>query len=88
MIGLALVPLTPEESGHEARVVAHIRAELAAAGGWLPFSRYMELALYAPGLGYYAAGAHKLGAGGDFVTDPVSGASRAGLVAYYGATVP
>ncbi|MBS0376607.1 MAG: SAM-dependent methyltransferase [Proteobacteria bacterium] len=64
------VPLGAEEAAHEARVLAHVHAELAAAGGWLPFSRYMELALYAPGLGYYAAGAHKLGRGGDFVTAP------------------
>jgi SAM-dependent MidA family methyltransferase len=70
MIRLPLVPLTADEAGHAARVAAHIRAELDAAGGWLPFARYMELALYAPGLGYYAAGAHKLGAGGDFVTAP------------------
>jgi len=70
MMPLPLVPLSPDEAEHEARVVAHIRAALAAAGGWLPFSRYMELALYAQGLGYYAAGAHKLGAGGDFVTAP------------------
>jgi SAM-dependent MidA family methyltransferase len=70
MTALPLVPLSAEEAAHEARVVAHIRRELAAAGGWLPFARYMELALYAPGLGYYAAGAHKLGAGGDFVTAP------------------
>jgi SAM-dependent MidA family methyltransferase len=65
-----LAPLTADERAHEAAVVARIEAELAAAGGWLPFARYMELALYAPGLGYYAAGAHKLGAGGDFVTAP------------------
>jgi SAM-dependent MidA family methyltransferase len=70
MMPLPLVPLSPAEADHEARLLAHIRAALAAAGGWLPFSRYMELALYAPGLGYYAAGAHKLGAGGDFVTAP------------------
>jgi SAM-dependent MidA family methyltransferase len=43
------------------------------AGGSLPFSRFMELALYAPGLGYYAAGARKFGAGGDFVTAPELG---------------
>ncbi len=55
---------------HSSRVVAHIRAAIAAAGGWIPFARYMELALYAPGLGYYAAGATKLGAAGDFVTAP------------------
>lgn len=39
-------------------------------GGWIPFSRFMELALYAPGLGYYTAGARKFGASGDFVTAP------------------
>ncbi len=38
--------------------------------GKIPFSRFMELALYAPGLGYYAAGAEKFGAQGDFVTAP------------------
>jgi SAM-dependent MidA family methyltransferase len=55
---------------HSERLVAHIRAAIAAAGGFLPFDRYMDLALYAPGLGYYAAGAPKLGPGGDFVTAP------------------
>ena len=55
---------------HSERVVAAVRAAIARAGGFIPFSRYMELALYAPGLGYYAAGARKLGAGGDFVTAP------------------
>jgi SAM-dependent MidA family methyltransferase len=55
---------------HSRRLVAHIRAAIAEAGGWIPFARYMELALYAPGLGYYAAGATKLGAAGDFVTAP------------------
>ncbi len=44
--------------------------QIASSGGWLSFERYMELALYAPGLGYYSAGAHKLGAGGDFTTAP------------------
>jgi SAM-dependent MidA family methyltransferase len=47
-----------------------IRDEIAAAGGWIDFSRYMELALYTPGLGYYSAGSTKLGAAGDFVTAP------------------
>lgn len=55
---------------HSARVVAHIRDAIEAAGGFLPFDRYMDLALYAPGLGYYAAGAAKFGAAGDFVTAP------------------
>jgi len=47
-----------------------IAAEIARGGGWIPFARYMELALYAPGLGYYMAGARKLGRDGDFVTSP------------------
>jgi SAM-dependent MidA family methyltransferase len=47
-----------------------IRAEIARAGGFLDFARYMELALYAPGLGYYSAGSVKLGPAGDFVTAP------------------
>jgi len=55
---------------HSNACASHIRAAIAAAGGWLPFSRYMELALYAPGLGYYSAGARKLGAEGDFTTAP------------------
>jgi SAM-dependent MidA family methyltransferase len=61
---------SPEALAHSARVVAHIRAEIERAGGWIPFARYMALALYAPGLGYYMAGARKLGADGDFVTAP------------------
>ena len=47
-----------------------IRTEIQQAGGWLSFARYMELALYAPGLGYYSAGSAKLGGAGDFVTAP------------------
>ncbi len=51
-----------------------IRRRIAAAGGWLPFDRYMDLALYAPGLGYYGGGAMKFGRraedGSDFVTAP------------------
>jgi len=58
------------QAEHAARVRAHIVAAIAAAGGWLSFERYMELALYAPGLGYYSAGARKLGPGGDFTTAP------------------
>ena len=47
-----------------------IAAEIVEHGGWLPFSRFMELALYAPGLGYYGGGAQKFGAAGDFITSP------------------
>lgn len=55
---------------HSRACVAMLRAEIAAAGGWLSFARYMDRALYAPGLGYYAAGARKFGVAGDFVTAP------------------
>lgn len=54
---------------HSARLRARILDELAGEG-WMPFSRYMEQALYAPGLGYYSGALQKFGAGGDFVTAP------------------
>ena len=56
-----------------AALVARIRDEIARAGGWIGFDRFMELALYTPGLGYYSGGAHKFGAAGDFVTAPELG---------------
>jgi len=55
---------------HSRKLAAHIRAAIEAGGGWISFERYMELALYAPGLGYYSAGARKLGTAGDFITAP------------------
>ncbi len=55
---------------HTERLAELVRREIAAAAGALPFDRFMELALYAPALGYYVAGATKLGAAGDFVTAP------------------
>lgn len=51
-------------------LVARIRDEIESAGGWTGFDRFMELALYAPGQGYYSGGARKFGAAGDFVTAP------------------
>lgn len=59
-----LPALTPEEQRHSEALTGLIRAQLAAAGGWLSFERFMDLALYAPGLGYYSAGSWKIGAGG------------------------
>jgi SAM-dependent MidA family methyltransferase len=47
-----------------------VAQEIASAGGWISFGRYMDLVLHAPGLGYYASGTTKFGAGGDFVTSP------------------
>lgn len=49
---------------------ACIAASIHAAGGWLPFADYMDMALHLPGLGYYAGGSLKFGAAGDFVTAP------------------
>ena len=60
----------PAAHAHSALLKARIGSEIEAGGGWMPFSRYMELALYAPGLGYYAGGSLKLGRDGDFVTAP------------------
>lgn len=67
---MSLPSPSDEALAHSGRLAERIRQEIAAAGGWLPFARYMALALYAPGLGYYAAGARKFGAAGDFVTAP------------------
>ncbi len=61
---------TPDALAHSQRVAAHLRALIDTAGGWISFAQFMEAALYAPGLGYYAAGAMKFGAAGDFVTAP------------------
>ncbi len=64
----------PEMSRDEAalseRLTKKIRKEIDTAGGRIPFSRYMNMVLYEPGLGYYSAGGQKLGAAGDFVTAP------------------
>ena len=65
-----LPALTPDEAEHSARLEARVREEIARSGGWISFARFMQIALYEPGLGYYSAGAHKLGAAGDFVTAP------------------
>lgn len=62
-----------DEQAHSERLCALIRAEIHANDGAIRFDRYMELALYAPGLGYYSAGAAKFGAQGDFVTAPELG---------------
>jgi SAM-dependent MidA family methyltransferase len=65
-----LPPLSADEQHHSAAVAARLQAEIAGAGGWVSFERFMDLALYAPGLGYYSAGSAKIGSGGDFVTAP------------------
>ena len=70
-----------EARAHSERLQALIRSEIQGAGGAIPFWRFMELALYAPGLGYYSAGATKFGAAGDFITAPELGPLFAECVA-------
>ena len=67
---LTCPPQSSDALVHSAKLCELIRRDIAAQGGWIPFSRFMELALYAPGLGYYTAGSRKLGAEGDFTTAP------------------
>ncbi len=55
---------------HSRQLSCLIQSEIEKSNGWVPFSSYMALALYAPKLGYYAAGAHKIGFSGDFITAP------------------
>jgi SAM-dependent MidA family methyltransferase len=55
---------------HSAQLTAIIRNTIAAKAGWIDFSEFMQLALYAPGMGYYSAGSQKLGEHGDFITAP------------------
>jgi len=66
----AFADLGADALAHSRRLVELICAEIARARGWIGFDRFMQLALYAPGLGYYSGGAAKLGAAGDFVTAP------------------
>jgi SAM-dependent MidA family methyltransferase len=73
--------LSADETRHTERVGRLIAAQIAAAGGWIGFERFMDLALYAPGLGYYSAGARKLGGSGDFTTAPEISSLFGGCVA-------
>ncbi|OGA09287.1 MAG: hypothetical protein A3D95_15200 [Betaproteobacteria bacterium RIFCSPHIGHO2_12_FULL_69_13] len=63
----------PDALAASRALAGRIGAEIRASAGWIPFARYMELALYEPGLGYYAGGSRKLGIAGDFVTAPEMG---------------
>jgi len=58
------------EIQHSQKLVDLIKKEIQDAGGWIDFEQYMQLALYAPGLGYYSGGAQKFGEQGDFITSP------------------
>src|SRR3954453_14593324 len=70
----ATAPADDATAARSAARAAQIGQAIADNGGWLPFDRYMALALYAPGLGYYANASRKFGtmpgSGSDFVTAP------------------
>lgn len=70
----ARASLADDTSSVSAALLAHIHEAIARSGGWISFERYMQLALYEPGLGYYARGARQFGvlpqSGSDFVTAP------------------
>jgi SAM-dependent MidA family methyltransferase len=66
----ALPTPEPQALAASRALLERIGAELTASANWISFARYMELALHEPGLGYYAGGSRKLGAGGDFITAP------------------
>ncbi len=69
----AVLPEPPDELKQlSAQLGERIRACIRAQGP-MPFSRFMEMALYEPGLGYYSNGLQKFGAGGDFITAPELG---------------
>jgi len=74
---------SPDPSSPSAGPGPLIEAEIAASGGWIPFARYMDLALYAPGRGYYSSGQEVFGKGGDFVTAPEMGGLFAATLAQW-----
>lgn len=67
---VSLPPLNTDQQAQLQVTTEIIASEIGQAGGELPFDRFMELALYAPGAGYYVNGTRKFGAHGDFVTAP------------------
>lgn len=76
------IPLPEADAlAHSEQLAAALREEIRAQGGAVPFSRFMELCLYAPGWGYYSAGASKFGASGDFTTAAEMGGLFAATVA-------
>ncbi|WP_225748121.1 class I SAM-dependent methyltransferase [Eikenella sp. Marseille-P7795] len=66
----ALPEPSAEESASSRALCGLIQQHIRERGGFLPFADFMQLALYQPQYGYYTGGAHKIGAGGDFITAP------------------
>jgi SAM-dependent MidA family methyltransferase len=65
-----IAPDDPTAQQHSEQLAQLVRSSIAANQGWISFADYMQQCLYTPGLGYYSAGSHKLGRGGDFTTAP------------------
>jgi SAM-dependent MidA family methyltransferase len=65
------LPVPPQPArAHSHALAGLIRERIREEGGSISFERFMEMALYEPGLGYYSAGATRFGAAGDFITAP------------------
>jgi SAM-dependent MidA family methyltransferase len=60
----------PSAQAHSKKLQTLIHARIQEQGGKVSFAEFMQLALYAPGLGYYSAGLQKFGSEGDFITAP------------------
>jgi SAM-dependent MidA family methyltransferase len=75
------IMLNDAQAQHCSRMHEYLVKQIDAADGWLSFERFMDMALYTPALGYYSAGAHKLGAGGDFTTAPETSRLFGGCIA-------
>ena len=78
---ISLPEASPEALAHSQAFTRALKQHIRENNGAIPFSRFMELALYAPGMGYYSAGSSKFGAEGDFVTSPELGAIFAKCIA-------
>lgn len=61
---------SPDAQASSAHLTKLIKNEIEQHQNWIPFSRFMELALYTPKYGYYSGGSHKIGTDGDFITAP------------------
>ena len=84
---ISLPEASPEALAHSQAFVKALQQHIRENSGAIAFSRFMELALYAPGMGYYSAGARKFGADGDFVTAPELGSVFAKCIALASAKV-
>ncbi|HHK5575792.1 TPA: class I SAM-dependent methyltransferase [Neisseria polysaccharea] len=61
---------SPAAQQSSANLQTLLAEEIKKHRNWIPFSRFMELVLYAPQYGYYTGGSHKIGNDGDFITAP------------------